>query len=167
MAFRRSTGLLVALLAAAVVTAMTVERTDLPAGPQPSGPLITLVTGDQVRIDAERGLVPVPAPGREHINFAIWTDENGHRHVLPDDAAAAYAAGKLDPRLFDIDDTWRTQRELHLSVDYPGAAPTTVSVKRTPEFWAQARRAERIWLVPGAGRFVLVGDPNVEMVMLP
>lgn len=148
--------MLAALLAAAAVTAVTVKRADLPVGPPLSGPVITLVTGDQVRFDDRRGVVPVPAPGREDVKFTIWTDELGHVHVLPEDASAALAAGKLDPRLFDINELMDAGETATLMVNYAGPGPTMMPVKGTPEFWARARHAEAIWLLPTGRQLVQI-----------
>jgi subtilisin family serine protease len=62
--------------------------------------MITLVTGDQVVIRGD-SVSPVPAKGREGMVFHTY-ETQGHRFVVPMDAASALAAGRLDRRLFDI-----------------------------------------------------------------
>ncbi|MEV5841040.1 S8 family peptidase [Streptomyces sp. NPDC051985] len=69
---------------------LTVERT------------LTLITGDQVTVDAKGEPIGVRrAAGRENMPFQTRT-VGGHTLVVPADAAAMVAAGKLDQRLFDV-----------------------------------------------------------------
>jgi subtilisin family serine protease len=142
-----------------------------PQAPQagtPAGPIVTLLTGDQVQLGGPRGAQVRPAPGRQDISFTTWTDGRGHVHVLPSDASAKVASGRFDPLLFDVtalvevgyDDASRP--DLPLIVDYPGATPrmagakvglelpslsaVAVDAERGSGFWATGRQAERIWL---------------------
>jgi subtilisin family serine protease len=64
---------------------------------------ITLITGDVVTVAADGSGEPEvrPGPGREDISFASRTVE-GRIEVVPSDAAALLAQGKLDRRLFDV-----------------------------------------------------------------
>ncbi|MFI6294593.1 S8 family serine peptidase [Nonomuraea sp. NPDC050790] len=66
---------------------------------------VTLVTGDRVTLSQDREGRTVGAvsrgPGREKIRFSARTVE-GHLRVVPSDAAPLLAAGRLDPRLFDV-----------------------------------------------------------------
>ena len=75
------------------------------AGSTPVRPRwVTLVTGDRVLVHgsgAGTRYSLVPAPGRERLRFRTHT-ARGHHHVVPEDAAALVAAGRLDPRLFDV-----------------------------------------------------------------
>ncbi|HXM55503.1 MAG TPA: S8 family serine peptidase [Candidatus Dormibacteraeota bacterium] len=70
-----------------------------------SSPVVTLITGDQVRlIEQPGGQLAVgiePAAGREHVGF-LRESSAGHVSVVPADAAPLLAAGRLDPRLFDV-----------------------------------------------------------------
>jgi subtilisin family serine protease len=133
-----------------------------------AGPIVTLLTGDQVQLGGPRGAQARPARGREDISFTTWTDERGHVHVLPSDASAKVARGQFDPLLFDVtalveagyDDASRP--DLPLIVDYPGATPrmagakvghelpslsaVAVHAERGSGFWATGRLADRIWL---------------------
>ncbi|WP_394822258.1 S8 family serine peptidase [Pendulispora albinea] len=70
---------------------------------------VTLITGDRVRItplpNGKNALNVEPATGREHIAFYQSQSTHGdieHATVLPEDAAPLVAAGRLDPRLFDV-----------------------------------------------------------------
>ncbi|MFK0152430.1 S8 family peptidase [Streptomyces sp. NPDC090493] len=63
---------------------------------------LTLITGDRVTVDARGRVLGVQhAEGREHVPVRTRT-VGGHTLVVPTDAAALIAAGKLDRRLFDI-----------------------------------------------------------------
>jgi ABC-type amino acid transport substrate-binding protein len=63
---------------------------------------ITLITGDRVSVDAKGKVVGVRrAEGREHVPFQART-VRGHTLVVPTDAAALVASGRIDQRLFDI-----------------------------------------------------------------
>jgi subtilisin family serine protease len=149
---------------------------------------VTLVTGDKVRLGGVHGVEVHAAPGREHVDFFTRTDEQGDWHVLPEDAIPLLNKGKLDPRLFDVselardryDDASRTT--LPLIVDYAGPAPrgaralpamgaAAVSVARSGDFWATARKADHVWLDgpvhvsldhTGAGSTVAVLDTGID-----
>jgi subtilisin family serine protease len=97
---------------------------------------ITLITGDRVRVlslpDGSDRFVVAPGPGRSHITFAQSTHtDRGKREVtlLPADAAPLLAAGRLDPRLFNVTELLRQgfgdEREatLPLIITYAGGAP--------------------------------------------
>ncbi|NEA31004.1 hypothetical protein [Streptomyces sp. SID13031] len=73
-----------------------------PAATGPSLEWISLVTGDQVAIDASGKLLAVrPAIGRERIRITIY-GSGGHLYVVPADAAALVSKGVVDRRLFDV-----------------------------------------------------------------
>jgi subtilisin family serine protease len=83
----------------------------LPAGaaPGPRDATITLVTGDRVRLTAMReggwAIGVMPGPGRDHVGFVRTSKQRGSKEeitVMPSDAAALVAAGRLDPRLFNV-----------------------------------------------------------------
>ncbi|WP_158852418.1 hypothetical protein [Saccharothrix deserti] len=67
--------------------------------PQPR--TVTLITGDRVVVTGEAVGAFHPGPGRERVTFHS-THRAGRLHVVPEDAVKAIAAGRLDPRLFDI-----------------------------------------------------------------
>lgn len=170
----RFAGLLAAATAAgmvvpAVLGAPGAAAAPGPVGVAPTGPTVTLLTGDKVTIGGPNGVSVRAAEGREHISFHARTDEHGDMHVIPADAASLVSSGRLDPRLFDVtelvamgyDDASRP--DLPLIVDYPGATPraagatvlrelpalsaTAVRAERSTAFWATARdSAQRIWL---------------------
>src|SRR5262249_50865158 len=74
------------------------------AAPGVSVRTVTLVTGDRVTvvIGQHPSIAAVtPAKGRERVSFAVSQFGNRLR-VVPSDAAAGLAAGRLDPRLFDV-----------------------------------------------------------------
>ena len=66
---------------------------------------ITLITGDSVSLvrqaDGKQSAFVKPGAGREHIAFTA-REVDGHVRVIPADAGPLLAAGRLDPRLFDI-----------------------------------------------------------------
>ncbi|MGW3109643.1 S8 family peptidase [Streptomyces sp. NPDC001100] len=69
---------------------------------------ITLITGDRVSVDAKGKVVGVRrAEGREHVPFRTRT-VRGHTLVVPTDAAALVASGRIDQRLFDITELNKT-----------------------------------------------------------
>ncbi|WP_163509114.1 S8 family serine peptidase [Fodinicola acaciae] len=75
------------------------------AGPRDHGSLITLVTGDKVRLtsfpDGKQAAEAIPGPGRSRMAFQIRT-VNGDTSVMPMDAVPLLAAGRLDSRLFNV-----------------------------------------------------------------
>lgn len=91
---------------------------------------ITLITGDRVVVDAKGRVVGVErAAGRAHVPVQI-RQARGHTLVVPADAQALIAAGKLDRRLFDVTElnkaaTRASQKQgLKVIVGYRGAATT-------------------------------------------
>jgi subtilisin family serine protease len=100
------------------------------------GAAITLITGDRVRLrhlpDGATVVAVEPAPGRGGIGFFQSTRKDGNRQqimVVPSDAAPLLAAGRLDPRLFNITELERQgfaderRATLPLIVTYSGHAP--------------------------------------------
>ncbi|GAB2589186.1 S8 family peptidase [Kribbella endophytica] len=69
-------------------------------GPAP-GTTVTLITGDRVEVTPGAAPKVTPAPDRRSMRFRITTD-SGRVRVIPLDAVGPLAAGKLDPRLFDV-----------------------------------------------------------------
>ncbi len=146
-----------------------------PAGHQPDS--VTLITGDRVEFD-DAGLTPriTPGAGRASMPFRV-TKRQGHVLVVPGDAAALVAAGRLDERLFDVttllndgdDDARRT--DLPLIVQYDGAVPRpkiaaatmvrqlssvagsalSVPKRNTRTWWNSATRTDRGIRALGAG----------------
>ncbi|MGM1062857.1 S8 family serine peptidase, partial [Saccharothrix sp. Mg75] len=62
---------------------------------------VTLVTGDQVVVTGAAVGAFRPGPGREAMTFHS-SYRDGRLHVVPEDAVRGIAAGRLDPRLFDV-----------------------------------------------------------------
>jgi subtilisin family serine protease len=72
-----------------------------PAAPR----AVTLVTGDRVLMLGNRHAIR-PGPGRAGMRFRTFS-QRGHYHVVPEDAAELLAAGRIDRRLFDVDELIR------------------------------------------------------------
>ncbi|MEU9450544.1 S8 family serine peptidase [Streptomyces sp. NPDC048277] len=122
-----------ALLAVAGLTAAADISLATPAEPVPdslagAASKVTLVTGDTVGMDAAGRIVGVTrGEGRADIPVSVRR-YGGHTYVVPADAAALLANGRLDRRLFDVtrlvadgyDDAHR--RTLPLIVSYKGSA---------------------------------------------
>ncbi|MFJ5214010.1 S8 family peptidase [Streptomyces sp. NPDC088354] len=91
---------------------------------------ITLITGDQVAVNAKGTPVAVKrAKGREGIPVQTRR-QNGHVYVVPQDATQLIAQGRVDRRLFDVTTLsraeYRKAAERHglgLIVTYRGGAP--------------------------------------------
>lgn len=63
---------------------------------------VTLVTGDRVQIDPGGTEVALtPGAGRSGVTFRQYT-RGGHLYVVPSDALAQVASGRVDSRLFDV-----------------------------------------------------------------
>ncbi|MEV6967429.1 S8 family serine peptidase [Hamadaea sp. NPDC051192] len=63
--------------------------------------IVTLITGDVLRVADSGRMSLVRGPGRDRITFASYKVK-GHLHVIPSDARPLLAAGRLDSRLFDV-----------------------------------------------------------------
>ncbi|MCX5402465.1 S8 family serine peptidase [Streptomyces sp. NBC_00335] len=126
--------------ALALATAVVALSTGLtgPAGAAPAASptrsatgspvTVTLITGDRVTVNGSGAVVRFePGKGRERVPVQIERAD-GRTLVLPADARALLAAGKLDRRLFDVttlaDPTLRALHRggLGLIVQYEGAA---------------------------------------------
>ncbi|MEN3360584.1 MAG: hypothetical protein V7637_4566, partial [Mycobacteriales bacterium] len=62
---------------------------------------VTLITGDRVTMLGSGAVTVQPGAGRQHVAFQT-VDTGGRLRVIPTDAYPLLAAGRLDPRLFDI-----------------------------------------------------------------
>ena len=150
------------------VATATPDRHDRPGGHP--GATVTLITGDKVLLNGPTTGSFQAGPGRERVRFHTF-HRDGDLHVVPDDAFAAVAAGKLDLRLFDVtglveagyDDARRDTLPLIITGDQPrgggvrvghalpaigSVAATTAKSEATSTFHA------------------LVNDPGVEKVWL-
>ncbi|WBB67845.1 S8 family serine peptidase [Micromonospora sp. WMMD812] len=65
------------------------------------GGTFTLITGDQVSLDADGNPTIQRGPGRAGMRF-VTSREGGHQYVVPVDALPLLRDGKLDQRLFDL-----------------------------------------------------------------
>ncbi|SEH03625.1 Subtilase family protein [Nonomuraea solani] len=162
---------------AVLVTATTVHPQAVAAARTATG-TITLITGDKVTVTGPTSAMVEPGEGREKVTFL--TDEaRGRLRVLPGDAAPLVAAGRLDPRLFDVtgllelgyDDS---RKELPLLVTgASGSAPAVRamsgfrSLGAVRGFAVRQRRddAVRTWqaLAAGTGRIWLDGRRRVSL----
>ncbi|GAA0794165.1 S8 family peptidase [Spirilliplanes yamanashiensis] len=128
------------LLSLAAALAMVPPATAAAAppdpAPAPSGDArtVTLVTGDRFAVaNGGRSVVKLPSPGREHVHY-LTQRIGGRLEVVPADAQPLLAAGRLDPRLFDVttllefgyDDS---RAELPLIVEYAGGAAGAKKVR--------------------------------------
>jgi len=77
-----------------------------PPGAAGIGPVVTLITGDRIHVlrqpDGEVSVGVEPAPGRADIGFQRLAGIGKDVSVIPADAAPLLAAGRLDPRLFNV-----------------------------------------------------------------
>ncbi|WP_371631017.1 S8 family serine peptidase [Streptomyces sp. NBC_00341] len=98
---------------AALIPAATAAHAADPAGPatEPRTPAATtftvpLPTGDTVTVErtgARIGSATVtPGPGRKNVTFTTGSVGSGDVSVVPSDAEPLLAAGRLDPRFFDV-----------------------------------------------------------------
>ncbi|MFI6417381.1 S8 family serine peptidase [Streptomyces sp. NPDC050842] len=87
------------------VTAIAAHTTATPDTTGPNGDQrIQLITGDVLVVDAKGRMAGFePAEGRERIPVRIQRTK-GHTLVVPSDAQRLISTGKLDQRLFDIDE---------------------------------------------------------------
>jgi subtilisin family serine protease len=109
--------LIVAVAVLSPAPARATPAAEAPAGPTPADrawtlgdrsgaatatadTTVTLITGDRVRVTGGQ-ISTEPAKGRERIGFSRWTS-NGDTYVVPADAIALTAAGRIDRRLFNI-----------------------------------------------------------------
>jgi subtilisin family serine protease len=174
MAGRLRTALVVAVLVAPFDGTPAIASP--PVGGPDAGTVVTLVTGDRVRLLGKPGGEPVfaiePAPGRERVGFVRESQVGGDLTVVPVDAVPLLAQGRLDPRLFNVTELVRqgyadTRAKLPLIVSYRQSraavdAATTVrdlpsingaaveqDKARASEFWrwlTGASGVAKVWL---------------------
>ncbi|MFB9908564.1 S8 family serine peptidase [Allokutzneria oryzae] len=114
---------------------------------------VTLVTGDRVRLlrqaRGETGVVITPGPGREHIGFLRESGPGpADVSVIPSDASALVAEGRVDPRLFNITELTRqrltdTAPTLPLILTSASSAPGVAKVRDLPSVNGTAVRQDR------------------------
>ncbi|MFC5056571.1 S8 family serine peptidase [Saccharothrix xinjiangensis] len=130
---------------------------------------VTLVTGDRVRFDGREVVSITPAPGRENTPFRTF-HRAGRLHVVPLDAAAPLAAGRLDLRLFDVtglaeagyDDARRDTVPLIVS----GVRPAAPALWVTGDLPAATFTAQVAKSGAATAFRSLVDDPGVTKVWL-
>ena len=153
------------------------------AGSSPSGPSsssgaseyvgdVTLITGDRVTVRrVGTRLVPAidPAPGRDHIHFAVTGNTvtadraattvsdpatavgfGSRLQVVPDDAWRDLNSGRLDLRLFDVAGLLRAGYGDDRTPDLPliteDLQPTRQPKDTAAEAWVARRGTGRVWL---------------------
>lgn len=101
---------------------------------------VTLITGDVVRVRAVDGRPPLvaitPGPGRQHVMFGRYEDNQGHVLVIPQDMAPLIGR-VLDPALFNIttliqagdDDAHRTALPLIIQAGAAGPAALPAALR--------------------------------------
>ncbi|GIG68963.1 S8 family peptidase [Phytomonospora endophytica] len=105
------------------------DPTAPPAGAFARPRVLTLVTGDKVRMNSPDAFVYEPAEGREDVGYGtrtVWNGDDRDVHVVPADAAALVAAGRLDERLFNVSGLLRdglADTGLPLIVQYGDGSP--------------------------------------------
>ncbi|MEV6879649.1 S8 family serine peptidase [Amycolatopsis sp. NPDC051128] len=152
----------VAVLAASSSLPVPAAAAAPPASGDP-GQTVTLVTGDRVRVlPNHRGAAAVavePGPGRAGIGFFRDTTtgtggRGGDITVVPSDALPLVAAGRVDPRLFNVSELLRqhladSAASLPLIVTYSAATapvdapPATTTVRALPSVHGTALRQDR------------------------
>ncbi|MBB5781799.1 S8 family serine peptidase [Nonomuraea jabiensis] len=163
---------------------MTVQPAALPQAVAQAGDqamtgmrTVTLVTGDKVTVTGPTSAIVEPGEGREKVTFL--TDEaRGRLRVLPGDAAPLVAAGRLDPRLFDVTGLlelgYDDSKELPLLVTGTSGPASAVramsgfrSLNAVRGFAVRQRRSEaaRTWqaLAGGTGKIWLDGRRRVSL----
>ncbi|TCC53129.1 hypothetical protein E0H75_05250 [Kribbella capetownensis] len=101
----RWAGLGVLLGAALATAAATTTSASTTAGGHPVAAgrttYVTLITGDRVVVPEHGAPGVEPGPGRKNIGFGM-SKVDGRLTVIPADVRTPLAAGRLDPRLFDV-----------------------------------------------------------------
>ncbi|MBB5909724.1 S8 family peptidase [Actinoalloteichus hymeniacidonis] len=104
-----------------------------------SAQVVTLITGDQVRVTSSgsgaQSIAVIPAAGRENMQFHHSSTEDGIS-VIPADALPFVQSGRLDARLFDvrglIKQGFGDSRPLPLILAGDPAAPSIQSTMAAP-----------------------------------
>lgn len=97
---------------------------------------VTLITGDRVLLDRDGGVLGVtPAEGRRSVPVQI-SESDGHSYVIPADAEALIAEGKIDRSLFDTTELSRSQ---HAELAGDGVPVIVTYTKRDPAVRGQLR----------------------------
>ncbi|WP_020390286.1 hypothetical protein [Kribbella catacumbae] len=126
-----------AVFGAVVALAVSLIAAASSSAAEPRPDWISLITGDQVAVDANGSLLAIrPATGRERIGLTVRRSGE-HLYVVPADASALITSGALDPRLFDITllarPEYRRQNEdgLAIIVAYQAHEPTAKTQVRS------------------------------------
>ncbi|GAA1360582.1 S8 family serine peptidase [Catellatospora chokoriensis] len=147
-------GLLAGPLPVTAQPASAIQATAAPTGaatPQArAGQTVTLVTGDRVTVGDGTAVSIQPAKGREHVTFAT-SRSRGRLRVIPSDAMTLLAAGRLDPRLFDVTalleygyDARRAELPLIVTADGTSTAQTRSAAAAVPAGGRVRRQLPRL-----------------------
>ncbi|WP_230686321.1 S8 family serine peptidase [Catellatospora vulcania] len=111
------------------------------------------MTGDRVTVGDGAAVSVEPAQGRAHVTFAT-SRSRGRLRVIPSDAMALLASGRLDPRLFDVTalleygyDTRRGELPLIVTADGTGAAQTRSAAAAVPTGGRVRRELPRLGML--------------------
>ncbi|MGC4939176.1 S8 family serine peptidase [Kribbella sp. DT2] len=169
-----------ALLAGAVVLSLVGSIPPAfgkPIAPPATDPgrTVTLLTGDTVEVGKDKQLTPRPGPGRQGISFTTERLDD-HLYVVPSDADELLRQGKLDRRLFDVNELLADARgkSVELIVQYDAtsrqarplrslnAAPVAVAKDEAGTFWAGIATADR-QLTGGVEKVWLDGERKLSL----
>nr|WP_073892034.1 S8 family serine peptidase [Saccharothrix sp. CB00851] len=165
---RVASAALVAGLVATTATGVAAATPDRVGGR--AGATVTLITGDKVLLNGPMTGSFQAGPGRERITFHTFR-RDGHLHVVPDDALAPVADGKLDLRLFDVtglvesgyDDARRDTVPLIITGDQPHTGSVRIT-RALPTIDAVAAQTPKTQATTAFQ--ALVHDPGVKKVWL-
>ncbi len=167
------------------------EPAATPGASRDSGQSVTLITGDRVRVlpnlRGESTVTVEPGPGRDRIGFFRETHtpaKPGDITVVPSDALALVASGKLDSRLFDVSELLRqhladSAGSLPLIVTSSAgspapAPPATTAVRELPSVRGTALRQDRrrgtefwTWLTAGSALRAGIGRVWLDGLATP
>ncbi|GAA2598110.1 MULTISPECIES: S8 family peptidase [Streptomyces] len=133
---------------------------------EPGAATVKLITGDSVTVtrtsDGRQAASVAPGPGRRGLLFRTL-EQDGHVTVLPSDADALVAAGRLDRDLFDVTaliaqryDTAHTDALPLIVEQAPGVAASSVNALTELAHDAPVRELDSI-----DARAVRVGDDDL------
>ncbi|MEV8373459.1 hypothetical protein AB0P21_12020 [Kribbella sp. NPDC056861] len=134
---------------------------------------VSLITGDQVAIDAAGSVVAIhPATGRERISLTLQ-QTGDHLYVVPADAADPISRGLVDRRLFDVallsrpEYQWQNSAGLAIIVTYRDRRrPLSAGGVRVEHLYTSINGEALTVTAPAAAWSRLTGDPSVKKIWL-
>ncbi|QFZ17621.1 S8 family serine peptidase [Saccharothrix syringae] len=169
---KRGAALVAAVLAAGLTTPAAPAAPAAPpatsGAPAEAPRTVTLITGDRVVVTGAAVGAFQPGPGREGV-VVHSTLRDGRLQVVPEDALKGIAAGRLDPRLFDVtglieagyDDAHRDTVPLIVTGTPTAGLGATTALPAAGAVAAEPAKAEA-----GAAFRDLLADPGVTKVWL-